>query len=310
MSEDATPDPHTPVGNEPPGSDHALQEGPSEPPATGDAAGVADPTGDVEQVAGLVVPPPAVERVQESAAPDTAALQDVAAASFGAARESVLGTDDRVRVEDTAAYPWRVHASLLITAADGSSWVGTGWFIGPRTLVTAGHCVYITGSNVPGRDGWARSIQVMPGRQGSTLPYGSVTSTSFRSVRGWTVDGSEHFDYGAIVLPTPLGSTVGWFGYGVYSDAQLQDSTVNVSGYPGDKPAGTQWYHANRVSGVNATKVFYTADTMGGQSGSAVYQLRDGARYAVAVHAYGGASANSGTRINRQVFDNLGRWRA
>lgn len=114
MSEATTSDPHAPVSSEPPGSDQTLQEGPSEPPSSGDAAGV-DTTTD-----------------------------DVAVASFGSARESILGTDDRVQIQATSSYPWRVHASLLITAADGSTWVGTGWFISPRTLVTAGHCVYIT----------------------------------------------------------------------------------------------------------------------------------------------------------------------
>ena len=64
-----------------------------------------------------------------------------------------------------------MHASLLITARDGSSWIGTGWFIGPRTLVTAGHVVYIENSGVPGRKEFVQSIQVMPGRKGPALPY-------------------------------------------------------------------------------------------------------------------------------------------
>src|SRR6185503_12097142 len=125
----------------------------------------------------------------------------------------------------TSVYAWRVHASLSITAADGSMWMGTGWFIGPRTLVTAGHCVYIKGSGVPGRDGWVRRMAVMPGRNGSTLPYGSVTTTSFRAVTGWTQNGDQNFDYGVIILPTPLGDQTGWIGYGVYSDAVLLAST-------------------------------------------------------------------------------------
>ena len=237
-------------------------------------------------------------------------LDDIAVASFGPSPEAIIGTDDRVQIHNTSAYPWRAHASLLMTAADGSSWIGTAWFIGPRTLVTAGHCVFIKNSGVPGRDGWVRSIRVMPGRNGSTLPYGSATSTTFRSVTGWTSGGNHNYDYGAIILPSNLGSTVGWFGYGVYSDGQLNGSTVNISGYPGDKPAGTQWYHSNRVTAVTATKVYYVVDTMGGQSGSAIYQIRDGGRYAVAVHAYGGATAKSGTRINRAVFDNLTKWKA
>ena len=89
------------------------------------------------------------------------------------------------------------------------------------------------------------SIQVMPGRNGASLPYGSVTSTNFRSVTGWTNrGGDENYDYGAIIMPTQLGNTTGWFGFGVYSDADLLGTVGNISGYPGDKPAGTQWYDA------------------------------------------------------------------
>ena len=66
-------------------------------------------------------------------------LDDIAVASFGPSAEAIIGTDDRVQIHNTSAYPWRAHASLLLTAADGSSWIGTAWFIGPRTLVTAGN---------------------------------------------------------------------------------------------------------------------------------------------------------------------------
>ena len=214
-----------------------------------------------------------------------------------------------MRITNTGAYPWRIHASLSITAADGSMWMGTGWFIGPRTLVTAGHCVYIKNSGVPGRDGWVRRMAVMPGRNENTLPYGSVTTTSFRSVTGWTNGGDQNFDYGVIILPTPLGDQTGWIGYGVYSDDDLKASTGNISGYPGDKPSGQQWYASRRIADVNARKVYYDIDTAGGQSGAAVYRLINGARQAVAIHAYGGAVNNSGTRINTEVYNNLTGWR-
>ena len=48
-----------------------------------------------------------------------------------------------------------------------------------------------------------------------------VTSSTLRSVTGWTQTRNREFDYGAIILPTPLGSTTGWFGFGNYSDADL-----------------------------------------------------------------------------------------
>ncbi len=246
-------------------------------------------------------------------APDTSELRDIGEASFGPPppqAETVHGPDDRVQITNTSAYPWRVHASLLITAADNSSWIGTGWFIGPHTLITAGHVVHIKNSGVPGRDGWVKRIQVMPGRNGASLPYGSVTSTNFRSVKGWTNNGDQNFDYGAIILPTDLGNTVGWLGFGVYSDADLVASVGNITGYPGDKPSGTQWYDARKIASVNSRKVYYDIDTAGGQSGSAVYRIINGARYGIAIHAYGGATTNSGTRINTEVYNNLVSWKA
>ena len=245
--------------------------------------------------------------------PDMSGLHDIGEASFGPSpvlAETVHGPDNRVQITNTAVYPWRAHASLLITARDGSQWIGTGWFIGPHTLMTAGHVVFINAPDNPARHGWVRSITVMPGRNGSSLPYGSVTSSNLRSVVGWTQHGDELYDYGAIILSSDLGLTTGWFGFGVYDDATLTSSTGNISGYPGDKPDGTQWYDARKIASVGARKVFYDIDTFGGQSGSAVYRIVQGHRYGVAVHAYGGATTNSGTRIVLPVFQNMVAWKA
>jgi V8-like Glu-specific endopeptidase len=103
------------------------------------------------------------------------------------------------------------------------------------------HVVYIKNRGGAGRDGWVRSIDFMPGRNGTSLPYGTVRSSNFRSVVGWTNNGDQNFDYGAIIIPTDLGKSTGWFGFGVFSDSDLLNSIGNISGYPGDKPVGTQW---------------------------------------------------------------------
>jgi V8-like Glu-specific endopeptidase len=261
-------------------------------------------------VEGYVAP---TARLQEALALQLTQLRDIGEASFGPPapiEETVHGADDRVRIATTNVYPWSAHASLLITAADDSLWIGTGWFIGPHTLATAGHVVFIKNSGVPGRDGWVKRIQVVPGRNGSTEPFGSVLSTSFRSVVGWTESGDQNYDYGAIILSTDLGNRTGWLGFGAYSDADLLASVGNISGYPGDQPSGTQWYSARRVASVDARKVYYDIDTAGGQSGSAVYRIVSGQRYGIAIHAYGGAVNNSGTRIVSPVFNNLLAWKA
>ena len=301
----------SPVSNQPKEVAGAAAKAVSRPPSDGEGQKPSQPKADgTEVVAGHKR---TVAAVSELFTAPTTALRDIGEASFGPPpkiAETVHGPDDRVQITNTAVYPWRAHASLLITAADNSMWIGTGWFIGPHTLMTAGHVVFIKNSGVPGRDGWVKKIQVMPGRNGASLPYGSVSSSNFRSVLGWTNNGDENYDYGAIIIPTELGNTVGWFGFGVYSDADLKASVGNISGYPGDKPAGTQWYDARKIASVNSRKVFYDIDTAGGQSGSAVYRIISGGRYGVGVHAYGGATTNSATRIVTAVFNNMVAWKA
>lgn len=224
-----------------------------------------------------------------------------------AALEVVIGADDRTQVTSTTLPPWRWICSLRITAANGAQFIGTGWLVGARTVMTAGHCVYMHSQG-----GWVREIEVVPGRNGASRPFGSCTATAFRSVNGWTANHDRDFDYGAILLPTThrFGDQLGIFGYAALSDAELLNLTLNLSGYPGDKPAGTQWFHARVASSVTSRTVVYNIDTAGGQSGSPVWRLRDGQRHAVGIHTNGALSGNSATRIIPEVAANIGLWKA
>jgi glutamyl endopeptidase len=221
--------------------------------------------------------------------------------------EVVIGEDDRREITITSEYPWRAICSLLITGSDGSGWIGTGWLVGPRILMTAGHCVYLHNNG-----GWAQQIEVVPGRHAAERPYGSVVATSFRSVRGWVQNRDRLYDYGAILLPENqrLGDETGWFGYVVRPDDALSNIWVNISGYPGDKPSGTQWFHAKEVAQVEDRVLTYVIDTAGGQSGAPVWiKLANGSRYGVGIHTNGHVTGNSATRISQPVFDNIKAWR-
>jgi V8-like Glu-specific endopeptidase len=221
--------------------------------------------------------------------------------------EVVIGADDRQEITITTQYPWRAICSLLMTAGDGSRWIGTGWLVGPRTLVTAGHCVYMHQHG-----GWVSQIEVIPGRRGAERPFGSVMATAFRSVRGWTEKRDRAYDYGAILLPEGqrIGDDLGWFGFAVRGDEGLTAAWVNISGYPGDKPTGTQWFHAKEIADIDERVLTYVIDTAGGQSGAPVWiKLSDGSRYGVGIHTNGAVTGNSATRICQPVFDNIKAWR-
>ena len=218
--------------------------------------------------------------------------------------ETVCGSDDRVQTGSTAAAPWRWICKLIITFPNGAKGGCTGWFIGPKAVMTAGHCVYSRSNG-----GWARQIEVIPGMMGATRPYGSMIGTSFRSVTAWTQNSDPNYDYGCIILPSPsLGNAVGYFGFASLTDASLQNLLLNNSGYPGDKPAGTQWFNAGRATNITARKIYYMLDTYGGQSGSPTWRLANGQRHAVGIHAYGGCP-NSSSRIVPAVYNNMMSWR-
>lgn len=219
--------------------------------------------------------------------------------------ESVCGRDDRVQVTAVTSIPWRMICQLIITRRDGRRSRCTGWFISPRTVMTAGHCVF---SHTGG--GWVRSIEVIPGMNGNLRPFGSAAGTSFRSVTGWTQKRKPSHDYGCIILPknAPLGSRTGWWGFAALSNNSLRNLLANNSGYPGDKPFGTQWYNAGRITRVTNRRLFYMLDTAGGQSGSPTWRYSGGKRHAIGVHAYGGCP-NKSTRISKSVFNNMTSWK-
>jgi V8-like Glu-specific endopeptidase len=222
-------------------------------------------------------------------------------------QEVIIGADNRVRISPTTTYPWRAICALKITAQNGTRWIGTGWLISPRTVITAGHCVYMHDEG-----GWARSIEVIPAMNAGTKPYGSASSSTLRSVTGWTVNKNRENDYGAIILPSSFrpGDSTGYFGYSVKNDPYLLSSVLNLSGYPGDKPNGNeQWFMALKPKSVSSRVITYDIDTVGGQSGAPVWLKVGESRSCVGIHTNGHGSGNSATRIVTAVFNNLQTWK-
>ncbi len=239
-------------------------------------------------------------------APELAALMRLPAVSAGLGQESIFPPDTRVRVNPTTGFPAR--ATVLVTFSAGRC---SGWLIGANTVITAGHCVH------PGGGGSfypTSSYRIYPGRNGAASPYGSCTARWVASVAGWTVNGDDQYDYGAIKLNCTIGNTTGWYGF-FWQTASLTGLPTIINGYPGDKPL-TQWQSKGKVTVTQTRRVFYRNDTIGGVSGSPVWYNRAGCGIcSMAVHAYGAygsppfSTNNHGTRIVKAVFDNFVAWR-
>jgi len=132
--------------------------------------------------------------------------------------------------------------------------------------------------------------------------------------QSWSINGytlvSDVFPKKATASVIGIGKMIG-VAVAIVADIALGAvlDTANNSGYPGDKPFGTQWFNAGRVTKLTDRKFYYMIDTMGGQSGSPVWRFINGQRHAIGVHAYGGCP-NSATRITKAVFDNMVAWKA
>ncbi|HYT69018.1 MAG TPA: serine protease [Vicinamibacterales bacterium] len=244
-------------------------------------------------------------QAKESFEAATEAVDETFVEEAARAMEVILGTDDRVRITNTTNIPWRRVCALRITFPSGSTYRGTGFLIGPRAVATAGHCVFLHDQG-----GWARRVEVIPGANGTSRPYGQVESSTLRSVAGWVNGKKPESDYGCIVLPSGAfgGRALGSFGCANFDAAKIVAQPSVLGGYPGDKSFAELWGMSRVIKTVTAKTMIYDIDTMGGQSGAPVYIMRAGQRYVIGIHNYGNASGNSATRVTEPVYQRLLAW--
>ena len=219
--------------------------------------------------------------------------------SFGQIEmNTVFGSDDRIWLDynSRASYPYRAVVSAVSWFPNGDCRVGTAVVVDHHTLLTCGHCVYD-----PDRGGWADAVDLIPGRDNDSWPYGS-TYASYMVVPGSYYNNLEWtWDIAVLNTPDDLGSVVGWFGMS-WQGASLQGEDVYTIGYPASTMAEMQT--SGRIE-TSATEYFlFTMDTSGGQSGSPIYRWEsDGWPHILGIVRGEDNTTNYGVRLTEDKFD-------
>lgn len=210
--------------------------------------------------------------------------------------DKIIGPDTRRRVTSTTNFPYRTVGRIT-----SNSWC-TGTLVGPRHVITAGHCVYDRPSKK-----WKSNVYFAPGQNGSKTPYGKVRYKTLLAPRGYVEKGGAEWDFAMIVLSEDIGSRTGWMAYG-YDDT-MKSLSVNIAGYPADKPRGQMWRSYCKVSRLAGQRLYYPCDTYGGMSGAAAYRYLNGERVIYGIHKGSWGSSNTGVRINKTVFEKIREWK-
>lgn len=198
-------------------------------------------------------------------------------------------------------FPAKCICLLIITGLDEDDkeqeFYGTGFFISPRIIITAGHNVFF-------RSRWAKRILAVPGADGPYTPYGSEIAAELISTNNWVRDGRDEHDYGALILGSDnLFNRVN--AYFQFLEIK-QKGPIMVWGYPISKKFKQITLHGVS-SNITPFIMEYNLPTEKGESGSPVFIVLNNQIVVVAVHTMGG-SPSSGVRLNPNVIKVWNAW--
>lgn len=144
----------------------------------------------------------------------------------GISPNAIIGGEDRVRVTNTKAAPYQYTCYMYSVYKNGdTSGVYSGFMIGPKTAVTAAHCVYNGTKTLD-------HIVVIPGKNGSTEPYGRANSTKVAITDAYINDGDKADDWAVLELDSNIGNKTGYPKL-KYQSAPYDGTSVENTGYPG-----------------------------------------------------------------------------
>lgn len=208
---------------------------------------------------------------------------------------SIIGDDDRVKVKNFTAAPYRWVAYVETTWPNGRTTIGTAFMVGDSSAVTAAHMVYNVSFG-----GFAKSIAIYPGKNGNSNTFSGSHAKLMYVPKEYVDDQKLQFDCALIKLKTALGKRVGYFGLRRQS-ANYENLIVNLTGYPEDHPK-EMWKSKGPITSKSLSLLDYALDTQPGMSGSPLNRIYNGNWYAIGVHTRHYSTYNRGVNFHPFLY--------
>lgn len=199
--------------------------------------------------------------------------------------KSIFGNDDIYEVQNSLTYPYSTSV-LIQSALNGNTYRGSGNFIGDKVILTCAHVLF----DLEAKKFY--SIAISPAHNADKEPFGSEVPEEvfvpqrYRSLNNDAINDAERlWDIGIIITKKPYGAITGSLGFKSLQGISLAGRSAHIVGYPCKTNERKLWMSDGAIMADKAGLLHYQIDTLGGSSGSAVY---DDSYNVLGIHVLGG----------------------